>query len=113
MEDSQFYTTITKDFNEYAEKNNLNIKIDFKVLTPSNSTKSINDFKSVLDAMHHKHSTKYDLIFYKLSSDVKYFDFYFLDLNKWLPEEHIKMYDPEVLSKRCTVNDTLVGLVKQ
>jgi len=110
MEESQFYTVITKDFNDYAEKNNLDIKIDFNVLAPSNSTKSVNDFKSVLDTMHHKHSTKYDIIFYKLSSDLKNFDRYFLDYNKWLPEEHIKMYDPEVLSTRCTVNNTLVGL---
>jgi len=112
MDESQFYTTITNDFNDYAEKNNLDIKIHFTVLGPTNSTKSVNDFKSVIDTMHHKHSTKYDLIFSKLSSDLKNFDHYFLDLNKWLPEEHIKMYDPEVLSTRCTVNNTLIGLVR-
>ncbi len=61
--------------------------------------------------MYKKHSTKYDLIFYDFS-DLKKFDRYFLDLNKWLPEEHIKMYDSKILSKKCTVNDILVGLVR-
>jgi len=112
MEDSQFYTAITNDFNEYAEKNNLDIKLKFFVLSPSNSTKSVNDFKSVLDTMYHKHSTKYDLIFYKLSTDLKNFNHYFIDYNKWLPEEHIKKFDPEIISTRCTVNNTLVGLVR-
>ena len=80
-------------------------------MTNTNSTRSIDDFISVLDTMHYKHSIKYDIIFYEFS-ELKNFDHYFLDLNKWLPEEHIKMYDPEILSKRCTVEDKLIGLVR-
>ena len=111
LENCQFYTDLIKEFNTYAEKNNLNINIKFNLLTSNNSTISNNDFISVLDTMHNKHSTKYDIIFYEFSV-LKNFDRYFSDLNKWLPEEHIKMYDPEILSKRCTVEDKLIGLVR-
>jgi len=111
LEESQFYTDVVKDFNTYAEKNNLDIKIDFNILTNANSTRSITDFISFLEAMHNRHSTKYDLIFYEFS-ELKNFNRYFLNLRKWLPEEHIKMYDSEILSKRCTVNKKLIGLVR-
>jgi len=109
LEDCQFYTSVVNDFNAYAKKNNLDIHIKFNLLTTTNSTRSINDFISLIDIMYYKHSTKYDLIFYEFS-EVRNFDHYFLDLNKWLPEEHIKMYDHEILSKRCTVNNILIGL---
>jgi len=111
LEDCQFYTSVIKDFNTYAEKNNLDINIKFNLLTLTNSTISSDDFKSVLDTMHNKHSTKYDIIFYEFS-ELKNFDHYFLDLNKWLTEEHKKMYDPDIISKKCTVNNKLIGLVR-
>jgi len=109
LEESQFYTNVVRDFNTYAEKNNLNIKIDFNILTTANSTRSINDFISFLEAMHNRHSTKYDLIFYEFS-ELKNFNRYFLDLSKWLPEEHIKMFDSEILSKRCSMKNKLIGI---
>ena len=111
LENCQFYTNVVKDFNTYAEKNNLDIKITFNLLTNTNSTVSIEDFISVLDTMYYKHSTKYDIIFYEFS-ELKNFDRYFIDLNKWLTEEHKKMYYPEILSKKCTLNDKLIGLVR-
>jgi len=112
LEDSQFYTNVVKNFNTYAEKNNLNINIKFNLVTNTNSTSSVDDFISVLESIHYKHSTKYDIIFYEFS-ELKNFDLYFLDLNKWLPEEHIKIYDPKIIFKRCTVNDKLIGLVRK
>jgi len=112
LEDCQFYTEVIKGFNTYAKNNNLNIKIKFNLLTNTNTTGSIDDYISVLDTIHYKHSTKYDIIFYEFS-ELKNFDHYFLDLNKWLPEDHIKMYDPVILSKRSTVKDKLIGLVRK
>ena len=102
---------MVKTFNTYSEKNNLDINVKFNLLTSNNSTVSIDDFISVLDTMYNKHSTKYDIIFYEFS-ELKNFDRYFLDLNKWLTEEHKITYYPEILSKKCTLNNKLIGLVR-
>jgi len=58
LEDSQFYTNVVKNFNTYAEKNNLDINIKFNLVANTNSTGSVDDFLSLLESIHYKHSTK-------------------------------------------------------
>jgi len=81
------------------------------MLTKGNSTASMNDFNSYLESMYNKGSTKYDIVFFE-NSVLKNFDLYFLDLVEWLTEDHINMYDSQIISNQCTVNGKLVGLVR-
>ncbi|ORX42200.1 hypothetical protein BCR36DRAFT_308104, partial [Piromyces finnis] len=38
------------------------------------------------------------------------YDLYLLDLKKIIPEEHIKMFNPDFVEQYCTINDKLIGL---
>jgi len=55
-------------------------------------------------------STKYDIFFF-YSSFTDIHGPYLLNLNRWLPKEHIEMFDSGIISNSCTYKDKLVGLV--
>jgi len=110
-DDSEFYTYLFKEFNEYKKKNNLDINIDLTVISQNNSTASPLAFKTQLSSLHKKKKKTYDLIFYDIQ-DLKDMDKYFIDLNKYLDKDHISMYDPDILSVACIRNNLLIGLVR-
>ena len=113
-----------QDFGKYAEENNLNITIKVELMKFINPSDSYANFKSLVESSLKKsnninndknsnneiHSTKFDIYIY----DSKYTNIYgpyLLDLKNNLPEEHIEMYNPKVVSEICTYKDKVVGLV--
>jgi len=56
-----------------------------------------------------KKSEKYDIFLY-YASYTKEYGPHLLNLEEWIPKEHINMYDPGTI-KRCLYNDIVVSLV--
>jgi len=110
-DESQFYSTVQRKFNEYAIKENLNIELDLVTLSNVNSTAStsVYDFVSIVESLYQKKEIKYDIVFY-LNHYIDDFDEYFIDLYKYLNETIIDLYDPNVLTLTCIKNNKLVGL---
>eukprot|EP00833_Pecoramyces_ruminatium_P007979 jgi/Orpsp1_1/1182011/evm.model.c7180000079518.2 len=104
----QTYSSLIEQFNDYSKENYLDIFVDLTLFTATNIT-SNNDYVSMIESFLKKKSNKYDLFFYDniFSEKVSH---YFLDLNKYIPKEHIDMYDPRVISQSCQYGDKLTGL---
>ncbi|ORX83231.1 periplasmic binding protein-like II [Anaeromyces robustus] len=105
---NEIYLSMVNDFNEYSEKNNLNITVKINV----HSTADLKNFESFafsVESLLIKKSNKYDIYYYDNSYTQKYGP-YLLDLKEYLPEEHIKMYNQEIVEKSCIYKDKLVGL---
>jgi len=113
-EQSQIFTPIINDFNRYSSENHLNITINLNLFTPANSTIDINDYGTMIDTLLKKRPPKYDLYFYDNAYSQKY-GLYLLNLEKKLPEEHIKMYNASYVNQTCSYigeNEyKIVGLV--
>ncbi|ORX65318.1 periplasmic binding protein-like II [Anaeromyces robustus] len=108
-ENNQAYTPFIQGFNEYSNKNNLNITLKLNLLTKKNSTISYNDFGSLIEVLLKKKTQKYDLYLYdNLYTPV--YGQYLLDVKNLLPQEHINMFNPKLLNQTCYYNDELVGL---
>ncbi len=116
-DDSQFYTSVLREFNEYSVRENLNIELDLNVLSSGNSTiaASPSNFVSLLGTLYRKKEIKYDIIFY-FNFFIDSLDKYFVDFNKYIKGDHMKLFDPQVLSLTCTKSDKkenkLIGLVR-
>jgi len=65
----------------------------------------------MIDNLLQKKTKKYDIFFY-YGTYTKRYGKYFINLEDWLPKEHIDMYDPQIISKSCLYNNKVVGLVK-
>jgi len=98
------------DFNEYSEKNNLNITISINIHTNMDN-KNFESFVDNVESLLNKKTNKYDIYYYDNAYTVKYGP-YLLDLEKYLPKEHIEMYNSDIIEKTCVYEDKLVGLVK-
>ncbi|ORX79942.1 periplasmic binding protein-like II [Anaeromyces robustus] len=88
---------------------NINIRINLNLLSASNTTFSTFGFSSMIESLLKKKSPKYDIYFYDSSFISKYGP-YLIDLQEWLPEEHINIYDQNIINQTCIYNDKLVGL---
>ena len=107
--ESQPYSTIINQFNKYAKKKNLDISIELNLLTIYNSTFSLNDFGSMVEALFKK-KNKYELYFYDNVYTTKYGK-YLLNLKEWIPKNTLDLYDQKIISETCYYNEKLVGLV--
>eukprot|EP00833_Pecoramyces_ruminatium_P000409 jgi/Orpsp1_1/1174441/evm.model.c7180000050111.1 len=67
------------------------------------------DYGSMVESLLKRKSKKYDLFFYDNTYTPK-FGPYLLNLNEWVSESHIKMFDQSIISQTCMHNDNLVGL---
>ncbi|ORX85081.1 periplasmic binding protein-like II [Anaeromyces robustus] len=105
---TELYSYIANEFNEYSERNNLNITFNINLFTSNNSTANTDDFYSVTDSFFKKKSQKYDIYFYN-NVYTPSFESYLLDLNKLLPENHINMYK-NIEEYKYSYNNKLVGM---
>ena len=101
---------IVKQFNKYAEENNIDIRIKIDIYSPTNSSLYVNDFGSEIEYLVRRKSKKYDIFFYDTMYSPRYAP-YFLDLSKYLPENHIAMYSSTIANQTCTYKGKWVGLV--
>ncbi|ORX44206.1 periplasmic binding protein-like II [Piromyces finnis] len=106
--ENQAFTLLINDFNNYAIKNNLDIKINFNLFTMENST-SITDFESTLESLLKKKTNKYDIYIYDGLYTERYGP-YLYDLNSTLPKNHINMYDSDFIMENCIYKDKIVSL---
>ncbi|KAL6631525.1 periplasmic binding protein-like II, partial [Neocallimastix sp. 'constans'] len=103
------YKPFADEFNKYSKEKKLDIVFDLTILTPDNSTSYINDYGIMIDNLLQKKTKKYDIFFY-YGTYTKRYGKYFINLEDWLPKEHIDMYDPQIISKSCLYNNKVVGL---
>ncbi|KAL6589009.1 hypothetical protein U3516DRAFT_653405 [Neocallimastix sp. 'constans'] len=103
--ESQPYSTIINQFNKYAKKKNLDISIELNLLTIYNSTFSLNDFGSMVEALFKK-KNKYELYFYDNVYTTKYGK-YLLNLKEWIPKNTLDLYDQKIISETCYYNEKL------
>jgi len=110
LSQTQIYSMIVNDFNEYSKINNLNVTLDLTLILPSNSTSNTDDYCSVIDVFLEKKSDKYDIIFYN-NVYTSRFEPLFLDLNEWLPKDFINMFENIERSESYSYNNKLIGIV--
>jgi len=96
------------DFNQYANSNNLDIKIIPENVQFENAIDCHDKFKTLVEDILKKN--KYDLYLYD-SFYRKYYSPYLLDLKKYLPQSYIDMYNPRIIEESCIFEDKLIGLV--
>eukprot|EP00833_Pecoramyces_ruminatium_P018892 jgi/Orpsp1_1/1192924/evm.model.d7180000096934.1 len=94
------------DFNNYSIENKLNATLYLKSYTLSDK---IDSFGALIESLFIKKTNKYDLIYYDNAYTQKYGK-YLLDLKKYLPKEHIEMYNEKIISESCIFEDKIVGL---
>jgi len=104
--DGSPYVQIIDDFNEYSLNNNLNIIAN---LILDMQSLEVNYFESMVESLLIRKSTKYDIYIYDNSSTQKYGK-YLLDLNNRIPDEHIKLYHPDIIDGTCIYKNKLVGI---
>jgi len=102
------YSLITREFNQYAVENEIDIYLNFTLFSIENSTNGWDSYDSSMDLLLSKKSTKYDVIIYDPVYTRRYSP-YFVDLTDYLSPLHLKKYssDSEKLGK---YNDKWVGL---
>ncbi|ORX78821.1 hypothetical protein BCR32DRAFT_269872, partial [Anaeromyces robustus] len=106
---SDIFTIIVNDFNEYAERNGIDIKIELNMITDSNLTMEVTNYESILMSVFTKKSSKYDIIFYDNIYSIK-FGPHLVPLNDKLSSDHIKMYLDGIASQTCYFKNKLIGL---
>jgi len=109
-EDSQFYTSLIDKFNKYSKDNDLDIEVQLVFLSSVNVTGNYKDYDSFLEALFKKKDDRYDIYFYEISNILNY-DKYMIDLNEFISEEKLNMFDPGIIQNSCTENGKLIGLV--
>jgi len=102
------YIKMIMDFNNYAKSNGLNTRINYVLHSMDNSTSSVQDYESMLEAIFSKKTNKQDIVFYDTIYAVK-FEPHLLDLRDVMPKETIDMYMEGVASQTCVVKDKIVG----
>eukprot|EP00833_Pecoramyces_ruminatium_P010810 jgi/Orpsp1_1/1184842/evm.model.c7180000091215.1 len=103
------YESYVNGFNKYAKENNIDIRIKLNLMTRKNFTLSIENSILMIESLLKKRNNKYDIYFYDNADIRKYYP-YLLDLSQYLPEEHIDIYDKNIISQTCLYQDKLIGL---
>jgi len=98
-------------FNEYSKANNLNISLNVNFISNTNSSLSFNNMALMVENLIKRKDNKYDIVFYDNGLSSIYGP-YLLNLDKYLPKEHIDMYNKDILQLTSYYNDNLVGLVR-
>eukprot|EP00833_Pecoramyces_ruminatium_P008379 jgi/Orpsp1_1/1182411/evm.model.c7180000081171.1 len=106
-----FYRKLVDNFNNnYTIENNLDIDVKMEVLSPGVSTSLVENYSATIYSLLSKHSQKYD-VYYFYSAYAKKYGEYFADIRKYLPKEHLDLFDQEILENTCTSKgDILIGL---
>jgi len=106
------YYILENEFNNYAKKENLDITVKITLLTHYNATiYTTRSYGSMVESLLKKHSSKYDIFFYDNTYTSKYSP-YLMDLTEYISEEELKEFNPYIISKLCTYQNKLFGLVK-
>eukprot|EP00833_Pecoramyces_ruminatium_P003962 jgi/Orpsp1_1/1177994/evm.model.c7180000063659.1 len=100
---------MTNEFSKYAKENNLDLELSYKLYSPSNSSNIMKDYETTIDYLLSKGSTKYDIFYYN-AAYTNNLSAYLINLEEWLPKEHIERYTNGVATKTCTANGKWVGL---
>jgi len=110
-DEKSYQRLLQKAFNEYCQQNGLNYSLDLYVLNQKTSTQVVDDYGSTINALTNRRSTEYDIFYYYSAYSQKYGD-HFLNLEEYLSDEYIEVYDKSILDETCTSKDNkLVGLV--
>jgi len=104
------YNDIVNEFNLYSKKNNLDISLNLTLFSDENTTYEISDFASTIEYLLKKKSQKYDIYIYDVLYTRKYSK-YLIDLNEYLPEEHLNLYRSGDSLKVGVYDNKWVGLV--
>ena len=100
---------ITKEFNNYAEENDLDIHLNFILFSIENTTKEWDSFDSAMHLLLQQKKTKYDMFIYDPLYTRRYSP-HLVNLKSVLPEDHLKMYSGDA-EKIGAYKDKWVGLV--
>ena len=101
---------ITKEFNNYAEENDLDIHLNFILFSIENTTKEWDSFDSAMHLLLQQRKIKYDMFIYDPLYTRRYSP-HLVDLKSVIPDEHLKMYSGDA-EKLGVYNDKWVGLVR-
>jgi len=104
------YDKIAEYFNA---ENDLNIQLNITyVESPvTDDTDTIQKYyRSLLDTYFENKSKEYDLIFFNNIYSYRY-ESYLEDLKKWLPIEHLELYNESFPFKTCRHNNKWIALV--
>ncbi|KAL6612776.1 hypothetical protein U3516DRAFT_664139 [Neocallimastix sp. 'constans'] len=102
---SNLFSWQVDEFNEYAQKNSLNITVKIVLITPKDGSY---DFSNHLDSLFSKKSDKYDLI-YNTARVMSFHAHHYEDLKKYLPANYSNQFHPEVYNS-CINKGRLIGL---
>jgi len=108
-EKSEIYTPLINAFNEYSKEKNLDIRAELVLLTPQNSTSSVDSYGSLIDHLLQNKSRKYDIYFYYGGYTTKYGE-HLADLKEYVPKDHLNLYNYDYLEYCNVYKDQLVGL---
>ena len=110
---SGLYPIIIDDFNNrYVKEKNLDINLKLHLFTEENTTFGEDFYSSTVTQLLNRKKDKYDVFLYDPLFTRRYSP-YFVNLEDYLPEEHIAMYtsSPEAV-KSGYYNNKWIGLVK-
>eukprot|EP00833_Pecoramyces_ruminatium_P017622 jgi/Orpsp1_1/1191654/evm.model.d7180000087585.1 len=108
-ERSNLYPTVINEFNKYSKLNNLDIKLQFVLFSEKNTSIGRDQYDSTIDLYLKKKTKKFDLYIFDPIYTKRYSS-HFIDLNKWLPKEHLDLYSSGEAKKICVYNNKWVGL---
>lgn len=108
--DSKSFTAMSKKWNDYAKENGIDIELLVNSYSSLNSTTSFDDFGNSMEYLLNKGNKKYDIFFFDPMFTKKYSP-YFVNLEEYLPKEHMDLYSKGIAPKICTYDGKWVGLV--
>jgi ABC-type glycerol-3-phosphate transport system substrate-binding protein len=109
VEGDDLFERMANQFNDYSLENNLNITLKINAYSISNTTNFVNQFGKTIDELLQHKSKEYDIYFYDVIYSKRYSS-HFLDLNSWIPRNHLDMYTKGVALETCKYNGKWVGL---
>jgi len=99
-----------KEFNEHAINNNLNVNMTLEIIKYEKPTDSYSYFKTLVETFLKKSNSPFDIYIYE-SIYTNIYGSYLLNLNDYLPKEHIEMYNSKLVKEEFIYGkDELVGL---
>jgi len=106
-----YYQSIIDDFNnKYTKENNLDIELNLILYDETNSTYGEQFYSSTVHSLLSKQIGRYDVYIYDPLFTRRYAP-YFLDLQEYLPKEHMDMYtSTDEAKKSCYFDGKWLGL---
>ncbi|ORY61097.1 periplasmic binding protein-like II [Neocallimastix californiae] len=101
------YKLLINKFNEYSIENNLNITLSLNLISKENST--LTDYELAIESLLLKKSKKYDLLYFD-NTYTTTLGRYFLNLEDYIPIEHINNYKDGIALQTCYYDNHLIGL---